>query len=96
MTLDSSRRISDPRVVLGGGLNEIHIRSAAAEAVLQGATASLQAITGMIGPTLFTQVFAQSIAKGDGLHVPGMAFFVAAAMLAAAGVIAWRVTRVRA
>ncbi|MBK6982236.1 MAG: TCR/Tet family MFS transporter [Betaproteobacteria bacterium] len=63
---------------------------------LQGATASLQAITGMIGPTLFTQVFAQSIAKGDGLHVPGMAFFVAAAMLAAAGVIAWRVTRVRA
>jgi len=40
VTVDSSRRISDPRVVLGGGLNEIHIRSAAAEAVLQGATAS--------------------------------------------------------
>lgn len=60
---------------------------------LQGATSSLQAITGMIGPTLFTQVFAQSIAKGEGLHVPGMPFFVAAAMLVASGVIAWIVTR---
>lgn len=39
MTIDASRRISDARVVLGGGLNEIHIRSTAAEAVLNGATA---------------------------------------------------------
>jgi DHA1 family tetracycline resistance protein-like MFS transporter len=62
---------------------------------LQGATSSLQAITGMIGPTLFTQVFAQSIGKGEGLHVPGMAFYVAAAMLVAAGAIAWQVTRPR-
>ena len=60
---------------------------------LQGATSSLQAITGMIGPTLFTQVFAQSIATGEGLHVPGMSFFVASAMLVASGIIAWRVTR---
>lgn len=60
---------------------------------LQGATSAMQAITGMIGPTLFTQVFAQSIAKGEGLHLPGMAFFVAAAMLVVAGFIAWRVTR---
>jgi DHA1 family tetracycline resistance protein-like MFS transporter len=63
---------------------------------LQGATASLQAVTGMIGPAIFTQVFAQSIAGGEGLHVPGMAFFVAAAMLVAAGAIAWFVTRERA
>ena len=60
---------------------------------LQGATSSLQAITGMIGPTLFTQVFAQSIAKGAGLHVPGMAFYVAAALLVLSGIIAWQVTR---
>ena len=40
---------------------------------LQGASASLQAITGMIGPTLFTQVFAQSIAHGSGVHGPGRA-----------------------
>lgn len=63
---------------------------------LQGATSSLQAITGMIGPTLFTQVFAQSIATGEGPHVPGMAFLVAAAMLVVAGGIAWLVTRERA
>ena len=63
---------------------------------LQGATSSLQAITGMIGPTLFTQVFAQSIAKGSGLHVPGMAFYVASALLVLSGIIAWRVTRPRA
>ncbi|MBL0141630.1 MAG: TCR/Tet family MFS transporter [Betaproteobacteria bacterium] len=60
---------------------------------LQGATASLQAITGLIGPTLFTQAFAQSIAKGAGVHVPGTPFYMAAAMLVAAGIIAWWVTR---
>lgn len=38
MTIDASQRISGARVVLGGGLNEIHIRSTAAEAVLNGAT----------------------------------------------------------
>lgn len=39
LTVDASQRISDARVVLGGGLNEVHIRSSAAEAVLNGATA---------------------------------------------------------
>ena len=38
MTIDASQRISGARVVLGGGLNEIHIRSTAAEVVLNGAT----------------------------------------------------------
>jgi DHA1 family tetracycline resistance protein-like MFS transporter len=60
---------------------------------LQGATSSLQAITGLIGPTLFTQAFAQSIAKGAGVHVPGMPFYIAAGMLVLSGAIAWRVTR---
>jgi DHA1 family tetracycline resistance protein-like MFS transporter len=61
---------------------------------LQGASSSLQAITGMIGPTLFTQVFAYSIADASaGVHVPGAPFLVAAAMLVLAGLIAWRVTR---
>ncbi len=60
---------------------------------LQGATSAMQAITGMIGPTLFTQVFAHSIANDGAAHVPGMAFFVGAAMLAAGAAIAWRVTR---
>ncbi len=39
-TLDGGRRISDARVVLGGGLNEVHMRSAAAETVLNGAQVS--------------------------------------------------------
>jgi DHA1 family tetracycline resistance protein-like MFS transporter len=64
-----------------------------AQGQLQGATSSLQAITGMIGPTLFTQVFAQSIAQGEGLRVPGMAFYLASAMLVLSGIIAWLVTR---
>lgn len=64
---------------------------------LQGASSSLQAITGMIGPTLFTQVFAWSITdRGPGLHLPGAPFLVAAVMLVLAGVLAWRVTRPQA
>ena len=60
---------------------------------LQGANASLQSITGMIGPTLFTQAFAQSIAKDAAVAVPGAPFYLAAAMLVLAGLIAWRATR---
>jgi DHA1 family tetracycline resistance protein-like MFS transporter len=60
---------------------------------LQGANAAVQAITGMIGPALFTQAFAQAIRPGASLPVPGLPFLLAAAMLALAGVIAWRVTR---
>ena len=64
---------------------------------LQGASSSLQAITGMIGPTLFTQVFAWSIAdRSAGVHLPGAPFLVAAVMLLLAGAIAWRVTRPQA
>jgi DHA1 family tetracycline resistance protein-like MFS transporter len=60
---------------------------------LQGAVSAMQAITGMIGPALFTQAFAQAIRPGPGPHLPGMPFLLAAAMLAAALAIAWRVTR---
>ncbi len=64
---------------------------------LQGASSSLQAITGMIGPTLFTQVFAWSITdRGPGLHLPGAPFLVAAVMLVLAGALAWWVTRPQA
>jgi MFS transporter, DHA1 family, tetracycline resistance protein len=61
---------------------------------LQGASSSLLAIAGLIGPALFTQVFAQSIAsKGAGFHLPGAPFLMAAALLVLSGIIAWRVTR---
>jgi DHA1 family tetracycline resistance protein-like MFS transporter len=68
--------------------------SASEQGQLQGASSSLQAITGMIGPTLFTQVFARAITdRGEEAQVPGAPFLVAALMLVLAGIIAWRVTR---
>jgi DHA1 family tetracycline resistance protein-like MFS transporter len=71
--------------------------SASEQGQLQGASSSLQAITGMIGPTLFTQVFAWSITdRGPGLHLPGAPFLVAAVMLVLAGALAWWVTRPQA
>lgn len=60
---------------------------------LQGANSAMQAITGMIGPALFTQAFAQAIAKRGGLELPGLPFYLASAMLVASALIAWRVTR---
>jgi DHA1 family tetracycline resistance protein-like MFS transporter len=63
---------------------------------LQGANSSLMALAGLIGPGLFTQVFAQSIAPGADWRLPGAPFLLAAAMLVAATALAWRVTRPRA
>lgn len=40
ITVGRRNEISDPRIVLGGGLNDTHTRSAAAEAVLNGKQAS--------------------------------------------------------
>jgi MFS transporter, DHA1 family, tetracycline resistance protein len=62
---------------------------------LQGAVAGLQAISGMIGPALFTQAFALSIGKDAAVRAPGTPFLLASAMIAAAGVIAWFATRER-
>jgi DHA1 family tetracycline resistance protein-like MFS transporter len=60
---------------------------------LQGATASLRGIGGMIGPGLFTLTFAHFISPGASHHVPGASFFLAAALLVAAMALAARVTR---
>jgi MFS transporter, DHA1 family, tetracycline resistance protein len=46
----------------------------------------------MIGPGLFTQVFAAAIAAERGWQFPGAPFALAAMMLLAAMAIAWRVT----
>jgi DHA1 family tetracycline resistance protein-like MFS transporter len=59
---------------------------------LQGANSSLVALAGLIGPSLFSQTFAWSIAPGTGWHLPGAPFLLAAAMLAAGAALAWRVT----
>jgi MFS transporter, DHA1 family, tetracycline resistance protein len=66
-----------------------------AQGQLQGATASLRGIAGLIGPVLFTQSFALAIHPRAGWHLPGVPFVLAAALLGAGAVIAWAVTRPR-
>jgi DHA1 family tetracycline resistance protein-like MFS transporter len=56
---------------------------------LQGALAGLRGITGMIGPTLFTTVFAWSIGPRIQRPFPGAPFLLATALLAAAFLVAW-------
>jgi DHA1 family tetracycline resistance protein-like MFS transporter len=63
---------------------------------LQGANASIMALAGLLGPGLFTQAFARSIAPGEGFHLPGAPFLLAAALLVGAAALAWRVTRTHA
>jgi DHA1 family tetracycline resistance protein-like MFS transporter len=62
---------------------------------LQGAVSSIRGITGMIGPLVFTQVFAAAVSPHRGVHVPGAPYMLAALLLAAALYLAWHVTRPR-
>jgi len=59
---------------------------------LQGANASVMGITGMVGPVLFTQVFARAISSGAG-GVPGAPFLVAAGLTFIGLVLAARTAR---
>jgi DHA1 family tetracycline resistance protein-like MFS transporter len=67
--------------------------SASEQGRLQGANASLQGVAGLIGPALFTLSFAYAIDPGRGLHLPGVPFLIAGALLAAAGAVGWQVSR---
>jgi MFS transporter, DHA1 family, tetracycline resistance protein len=67
--------------------------SASEQGQLQGANSSILALAGLIGPGLFTQVFAHAIAPGEGWQLPGAPFLLAAGMLVAAMALAWWVTR---
>jgi DHA1 family tetracycline resistance protein-like MFS transporter len=59
---------------------------------LQGAVGSLASLAGIVGPILFTRAFAD--VTGQGLHTgwAGVTFFLAAAMLLGAWLLAWRGT----
>jgi DHA1 family tetracycline resistance protein-like MFS transporter len=57
---------------------------------LQGALGSIRAMTGMLGPVLFTQVFALSVHQGGGMLL-GAPYFLSAALLLVAFLIAWKV-----
>ena len=62
---------------------------------LQGANGSVRSITELLGPGLFTQSFAFFITAGAPLYLPGAPFLLASLLLAAALLVAWRVTRSR-
>jgi DHA1 family tetracycline resistance protein-like MFS transporter len=50
-------------------------------------------MTGMIGPLIFTQVFALAIAPQTSPHVPGAPYFLAATLLTTSLLLAYFVTR---
>jgi len=59
---------------------------------LQGANSSIMGIAGMVGPGIFTLVFASFIGPQAGLHLPGAPFLLASLMLLASMALAWKVT----
>ena len=69
--------------------------SASEQGALQGAITSLTGVANLIGPGIFSAVFAFSIGGGRGLNLPGAAFLVAALMLLAAAIVSWQATRKR-
>ena len=58
---------------------------------LQGALQSLRSITFIIGPVLFSQVFSWFIDPKHSLHIPGAPYYLAAALLFTAMLMATRV-----
>jgi DHA1 family tetracycline resistance protein-like MFS transporter len=60
---------------------------------LQGALSSLMGVAGMIGPGLFTQVFAWFIVARNGWTLPGAPMFIAALLLVAAMFVGSRASR---
>jgi DHA1 family tetracycline resistance protein-like MFS transporter len=67
--------------------------SATEQGKLQGALNSLRGITGMIGPVLFTSIFAAFIETERSVELPGAPFLMATLLLASAALLSWRVTR---
>jgi len=57
------------------------------QGMLQGAQSSLAGIADMIGPLLFTQIFAHAIAPGTPISLPGAPYLIAAALVASAFVL---------
>jgi MFS transporter, DHA1 family, tetracycline resistance protein len=66
--------------------------SASGQGQLQGANASLMGVANLLGPGLFTQVFALFIGAEAAWQLPGAGFLLAAALVAAATIVALRAT----
>lgn len=69
------------------GIMSRHV-GASEQGQLQGANGAIQAIGGLIGPTIFTQLFAAAIAYA-GMRYAGAPYLLAALFLVAAGALAW-------
>ena len=63
-----------------------------AQGRLQGALASMSGITGMLGPLLFTQIFAFGISS-ETVHWPGAPFWTSSVLLCASLLVAFLVAR---
>jgi DHA1 family tetracycline resistance protein-like MFS transporter len=66
---------------------------ATSQGKLQGAINSLRALTGMVGPLLFTQVFTAAIEHNTKMHLPGAPYYLAAVLLLGSLAVAVAVTR---
>lgn len=62
------------------------------QGLLQGAQASLEGVAGMVGPGLFSAVFAVAVAGGAGSVWAGLPFVLAAMLVLAGAGVAWRAT----
>jgi DHA1 family tetracycline resistance protein-like MFS transporter len=60
---------------------------------LQGATNSVQSVSQLVGPFLFTLTFAWFISDHAPLKLPGAPFLLASALLMLSLLIAWRTMR---
>jgi DHA1 family tetracycline resistance protein-like MFS transporter len=58
---------------------------------LQGAIQSMRSITFIVGPWLFLQIFGWFVDPKNSVHLPGAAFYLAAAMLFTAMIMSTRI-----
>jgi MFS transporter, DHA1 family, tetracycline resistance protein len=73
-----------------------HLVGPSEQGQLQGANASMMGIANLVGPGLFTQVFAYFIGAGTAWHLPGAPFVLAAVLVMLATFIAaWAAHRGR-
>ncbi|BCT92284.1 tetracycline resistance MFS efflux pump [Lysobacter helvus] len=63
---------------------------------VQGALTSLASLAGIIAPAIYTSVFALFIGPHAPAKLPGAPFLLACALLASAGLVAWRFIRTHA
>lgn len=83
--------------LIGPGLQGLMTRRVgpSEQGQLQGANSMLMGLGAIIGPPLFGLTFAWSVRSDADLHMPGLAIFIAAALLVAALAIAAYAGRVR-